>query len=67
MIVEYIRYKIPLNDSVAFEQDYAQAAKSLDSSNQYELSCCLDETGSYDRIEEMRHYKQTAVKAVKLQ
>jgi quinol monooxygenase YgiN len=103
MIVEYIRYKIPLNDSVAFERDYAQAAKSLDSSNHclaYELSCCLDETGSYvlriewdsveghmqgfrgsesfrsffaaikpylDRIEEMRHYKQTAVKAVKLQ
>ena len=103
MIVEYIRYKIPLNESAAFEHDYAEAAKSLDSSNHclaYELSCCLDEPGSYflriewdsveghlegfrgseifrsffaaikpylHRIEEMRHYKPTPVKAVKLQ
>ena len=103
MIVEYIRYKIPLSDSAAFEQDYAKAAKTLDSSNHclaYELSCCLEESSSYvlriewdsveghmqgfrgsesfrvffaaikpylDRIEEMRHYKQTAVMAVKLQ
>jgi quinol monooxygenase YgiN len=102
MIVEYIRYKIPMSSSAAFEKDYAQAAKSLDATTHclaYELSSCVEDRESYvlriewdsveghlqgfrasesfksffaaikpylDRIEEMRHYQQTAVKATGL-
>jgi len=101
MIVEYIRYKIPPTQVARFEQDYAEAAHSLDASAHclgYELACCLDEPGScilriewdsveghmqgfrgsaefraffaaikpyVDRIEEMRHYRVTAVQRTK--
>ena len=50
MIVEYIRYKIPPAEAARFEQDYVEAARSLDASAHclgYELACCLDEPGSY--------------------
>lgn len=50
MIVEYIRYKIPPAEAARFEQDYVEAALSLDASAHclgYELACCLDEPGSY--------------------
>lgn len=50
MIVEYIRYKIPPSDASRFEQDYAEAGRSLDASAHcldYELTRCLDEPGSY--------------------
>lgn len=50
MIVEYIRYKIPLAQTDRFEQDYAEAARSLDVSVHclgYELARCLDEPSSY--------------------
>lgn len=50
MIVEYIRYKIPQAQADGFEQDYAEAAHSLDVSAHclgYELTRCLDEPGSY--------------------
>lgn len=50
MIVEYIRYKISPSDAPRFEQDYAEAGRSLDASAHclgYELSRCLDEPGSY--------------------
>ena len=103
MIVEYIRYKIPSEDSAAFETAYAQACESLASSEHclaYELTCCEDDPSSYilriewdsaaghlkgfrsseafrsffaaikpyvDRIDEMRHYQQTAVKSAKFQ
>lgn len=97
MIVEYIRYKIPSADAARFEQDYAEAGRSLDASPHclgYELARCLDEPESYilrirwdsveghmqgfrgsaefrtffaaikpyvGMIEEMRHYRVTAV------
>ena len=50
MIIEYIRYKIPPAQADRFEQDYAEAAHSLDVSTHclgYELTCCQDEPGSY--------------------
>lgn len=50
MIVEYIRYKVPLAQSDRFERDYAEAARSLDVSAHclgYELTRCLDEPGGY--------------------
>jgi quinol monooxygenase YgiN len=50
MIVEYIRYKIPVEIAAAFERDYAQAAASLDSSAHclaYELSSSVEEPASY--------------------
>jgi len=50
MIVEYIRYKISPTQAARFEQDYAEAAHSLDVSAHclgYELACCVDEPGSY--------------------
>lgn len=50
MIVEYIRYDIPVQDAEAFEADYAQAGRSLDASSHclgYELSRCLDERACY--------------------
>lgn len=50
MIVEYIRYKIPPAQAARFEQDYAEAARSLGASAHclgYELTCCLDEPASY--------------------
>jgi len=50
MIVEYIRYKVPLAQADRFEQDYAEAARSLDVSVhclRYELTRCLDEPSSY--------------------
>jgi quinol monooxygenase YgiN len=50
MIVEYIRYKISPSDAPRFEQDYAEAGRSLDASAHclgYELARCLDEPGSY--------------------
>jgi quinol monooxygenase YgiN len=50
MIVEYIRYTIPLAEVEKFEQDYALAGKSLEASSHcrsYELSRCVEEPGSY--------------------
>lgn len=50
MVVEYIRYTIPAQDTATFESDYATAAKSLEASEHclsYELSRCLDEAGAY--------------------
>lgn len=50
MIAEYIRYKIPPAQAARFEQDYAEAARSLDTSMHclgYELACCVDEPDSY--------------------
>jgi len=101
MIVEYIRYKIPPTQAARFEQDYVEAARSLDASMHclgYGLACCMDEPGSYilriewdsveghmqgfrgsaefrsffaaikpwvGMIEEMRHYRTTAVQRTK--
>jgi hemoglobin len=50
MIVEYIRYQIPADQSSAFEAAYARAAASLGRAAQcvdYELSRCVDEPASY--------------------
>jgi quinol monooxygenase YgiN len=50
MIVEYIRYKMPAADAIAFEADYARAAASLAASPfclGYELDRCLEEPGVY--------------------
>ncbi|MGH9847925.1 MAG: antibiotic biosynthesis monooxygenase family protein [Blastocatellia bacterium] len=50
MIVEYIRYTIPLERGAEFESAYAQAQTSLDASPQclsYELSRCTEEPSSY--------------------
>lgn len=46
MIVEYIRYKIPQEQADRFEQDYVEAAHSLDVSAHclgYELTRCVEE------------------------
>ena len=50
MIVEYIRYQIPADQSEAFEATYARAAVPLNRAPQcvdYELSRCVDEPESY--------------------
>ncbi len=50
MIVEYIRYLIPVDESEAFEAAYARAAVPLGRAPQcvdYELSRCVDEPESY--------------------
>jgi hemoglobin len=50
MIVEYIRYQIPIDQSDAFEAAYARAAVPLSRAPQcvdYELSRCVDERESY--------------------
>ena len=50
MIVEYIRYQIPAEESEAFEAAYARAAVPLSRAPQcvdYELSRCVDEPESY--------------------
>lgn len=50
MIVEYIRYKIPPSSADRFEQNYAEAAHSLDVSPHclgYELTRCQEEPDSY--------------------
>jgi truncated hemoglobin YjbI/quinol monooxygenase YgiN len=50
MIVEYIRYRVPAEQSAAFEAAYEQAALSLAKAPQcagYELSRCVDEPASY--------------------
>jgi hemoglobin len=50
MIVEYIRYQIPLGQSEAFEAAYTRAAVPLSRAPQcvdYELSRCADEPESY--------------------
>lgn len=50
MIVEYIRYKMPLAKAERFEQDYAEAARSLDASAHclsYELTRSQDEPENY--------------------
>ena len=50
MIVEYIRYQIPADESEAFEAAYARAAVPLGRAPQcveYELSRCVDEAESY--------------------
>ncbi|MGC1549813.1 MAG: antibiotic biosynthesis monooxygenase family protein [Rhodanobacter sp.] len=50
MIVEYIRYKLPVENCATFESDYARAAHSLAESPYcigYELSHCSDEPGVY--------------------
>lgn len=50
MIVEYTRYRIPVEHAGAFEAGYAQACAFLAASNHclgYELSRCVDEPGSY--------------------
>ena len=50
MIVEYIRYQIALTESEAFETGYAEAVKSLASSEHclaYDLACCVDDPSSY--------------------
>lgn len=48
--VEYIRYRIALDDRKAFESAYAQAAESLAASPEcvdYELSHCQEEPERY--------------------
>lgn len=50
MIVEYIRYALPPGTSAAFEQAYAEAARSLDQSEHclaYELSRCAEDSTRY--------------------
>jgi hemoglobin len=50
VIVEYIRYQIPAEQSAAFEAAYARAAGPLRRAPQcvdYELSRCVDEPDSY--------------------
>jgi hemoglobin len=50
MIVEYIRYQIPVDQSEAFEAAYTRAAVPLSRAPQcvdYELSRCVDEPESY--------------------
>jgi hemoglobin len=50
MIVEYIRYQIPVDQSEAFEAAYARAAVPLSRAPEcvdYELSRCVDEPESY--------------------
>ena len=45
MIVEYVRYRVPLESAAAFEADYARAAVSLQESPEcvdYELARCTE-------------------------
>ena len=50
MVVEYIRYSVPAEQQLAFEQAYAAAAGSLDRSPHclgYELARCIEDTTQY--------------------
>ena len=50
MVVEYIRYSIPAEQQLAFEQAYATASGSLGRSPHclgYELARCIDDTSQY--------------------
>ncbi|MDQ4014971.1 MAG: antibiotic biosynthesis monooxygenase [Thermoproteota archaeon] len=50
MIVEYIRYKIPREGQSEFEEAYANASRSLDTSKHcqmYELTHCAEEPELY--------------------
>lgn len=50
MIVEYIRYRLPVADAAGFERDYLTAAAHLAASPYclgYELTRCVDEAGIY--------------------
>jgi heme-degrading monooxygenase HmoA len=50
MVVEYIRYNIPPDQQLAFEQAYAAASGSLDRSPNclaYELARCVEDTSQY--------------------
>ncbi|WP_266182631.1 putative quinol monooxygenase [Dyella humicola] len=68
MIVEYIRYKLPAADAIAFEMDYARAAACLAASPYcmgYALDRCAEEPGNYvlrirwtsaqDHLQDFRH------------
>jgi quinol monooxygenase YgiN len=50
VVIEYIRYSIPLEQRDEFERAYAEAARSLAGSSHcrsYEIARCVEEPASY--------------------
>ena len=50
MVIEYIRYELPVDAAAGFEAAYESARTSLDESEHclaYELSRCVEAPGSY--------------------
>lgn len=50
MIVEYIRYRVPVERQAEFVPAYARAAKALDAAPEclgYELSRCVEDPAAY--------------------